>query len=131
MIEETTGRLDFGALRDAIERRDPDALLGFYAEEEELRIVHEALPDGKAFELKGREQIERYLRTICDQEMDCSVEGGAVYGERGIAFVEACRYPDGGAVSVETMLEVAGGLIVGQTDVVGRAPSDGTEGGEG
>lgn len=42
--EETTGRLDFGALRFAIEDRDPDALLGFYAEDAELRVVEAGLP---------------------------------------------------------------------------------------
>ena len=58
MIEEMKGRLDFGALRDAIERKDPEALLGFYSEDAELRIVHEALPEGRPFELKGKAQKE-------------------------------------------------------------------------
>jgi hypothetical protein len=49
MIEQTKGRLDFGAMRDAIEHNEPDALLGFYSEDAELRIVHEALPEGRAF----------------------------------------------------------------------------------
>ena len=129
MIEETKGRLDFGAVRDAIERKDPDALLGFYYEDAELRIVHEALPESKAFELKGRGQIERYLRAVCDQDVTCAVRGEAVFGERSVAFVEACRYGDGSAISVETVLEVAGGRIVCQIDVVARASQD--EGSEG
>jgi hypothetical protein len=131
MIEETKGRLDFGAMRDAIERKDPDTLLGFYSEDAELRIVHEALSDGRAFELKGRAQIERYLRAVCDQEVACAVRGEAVFGERSVAFVEACSYPNGTPISISTTLEVEEGLILRQIDVVERArPDDGSEGSE-
>jgi len=124
MIEEKTARLDFGAIRDAIERKDPDALLGFYAEDAELRIVHEALPEGRAFELKGRGQIERYLRAVCDQDVACAVRGEAVYGDRSVAFVEACSYPNGRSISISTTLEVRAGLISRQIDVVRRAHQD-------
>jgi hypothetical protein len=129
MIEQNAGGgLDFLALKDAIEGKDPDAMLAFYAENAELRIVNAALPEGSAFELRGRSQIERYLGAVCEQEVERSVEGGAVYGERGVVFVEACRYPDGGAVSVETVLEVTGGLIVRQVDVVSKQAKDTRQG---
>ena len=120
--------MDYGALRDALEGKDPDALLGFYSEEAELRIVNAALPDGVAFELKGRAQIERYLRAVCEQEMVCLLVGGeAVYGEEEglVSFSSTCEYPDGSRISVRTTLEIAGSLIAGQTDVVGHAPSEG------
>lgn len=127
MIErETAGRLDFPALREAIERKDPEALLGFYAEDAELRIENASLPDGKAFELRGRAQIERYLGAVCDQEVGRAVRGEAVYGERSVAFVETCRYSDGAPVFVTTTLEVEGGLIRRQIDVVER-PDDESE----
>jgi len=123
--EEATKGLDFGALRLAIEARDPDALTGFYAEDAHLRIVHAALLDGPAFELRGRAQIERYLRAICDQQMTCSVEDGAVVGQDGtIEFRELCSYPNGTPISVKTTLEVEGGLITRQTDLVERADRD-------
>ena len=128
MIEETTRRLDFGAMRDAIERKDPEDLLAYYAEDAELRIVHDALPEGRAFELKGKGQIERYLRAVCDQDVTCAVRGEAVYGERSVAFVEACSYPNGAPISISTTLEVRGGLISRQMDVVQSAGQD--EGGK-
>jgi len=124
MIEETKGTLDFCALRDAIEQRDADALLGFYVENAELRVVYATLPDGPAFELSGRAQIERYLGAVCEQEIFCLVEGGAVFGEGTVRFREICFYPDGAPISVRTTLELAGGLIARQTDVVERARSD-------
>jgi hypothetical protein len=130
VIEEETsaGRLDFGALREAIEGKDPDLLLGFYAEDSELRIVNAALPDGVAFELRGRGQIERYLRAVCDQQMSCLLEGEAVFGEGSIAFCEVCAYPDGTRVVVRTTLEIADGLIVRQVDVARSARGgDGSE----
>lgn len=125
MIEETTGRLDFGAMSDAIEGCDPDALLGFYSEDAELRIINAALPESVAFELKGRSQIERYLRAVCDQEMICGVEDEVVIGEGSVEFVEVCTYPNGTLISVRTTLEVREGRILRQLDVV-EQPSDDT-----
>ena len=125
MIEEgTAGTLDFGVLRAAIERRDPDALLGFYTEDAELRIRHAFLPDGLAFELRGRTQIERYLHAVCDQQMTCAVVGEAVFGEGSVEFVEVCGYPDGTRISVSTTLELTGGRISRQLDVVERGSED-------
>ena len=129
MIEEgITGRLDFRVLRSAIERRDPDALLGFYTEDTGLRIEHASLPDGLAFELRGRAQIERYLRAVCDQQMTCAVVGEPVFGEGSVEFREVCEYPDGARISVSTRLEIVGGRISRQLDVVERDhPDDGSE----
>jgi ketosteroid isomerase-like protein len=121
MIEETTGTLDFGAMREAIEGRDPDALLGFYSEDAELRIVTSTDPDGPAFELRGRAQIERYLRAVCDQEMTCGVEDEVVIGEGSVEFVEVCTYPNGTLISVGMTLEVREGRILRQLDVVEHA----------
>lgn len=124
MIEGRARRLEFGALRDAIERGDAEGLTGFYAEDAELRVVHAALPEGQAFELEGRARIGRYLKAVCDQEITCSVENGAVVGEGSIEFFQTCEYPKGPPTSVWTTLEVSRGLIVRQTDVVERASSD-------
>jgi SnoaL-like domain len=131
MIEETTGRLDFGALRDAIEGRDPDTLLGFYSEDAEIRIVTSTDQDGPAFELRGRAQIERYLRAVCDQEMTCGVEDEVVIGEGSVEFVEVCTYPNGTKISVRTTLEVRQGTILRQFEVVHSTPSDATSRGGG
>ncbi len=125
MIEEgTAGTLDFGVLRDAIERRDPDVLLGFYEEDAELRIEHASLHDGLAFELRGRAHIERYLRAVCDQQMTCAVVGEPVFGEGSVEFVEVCGYPDGARISVRTTLELRKGRISRQLDVVERGLED-------
>ena len=126
MIEETTAGLDFGALRDAIEGRDADALLGFYSEDAELRIVNADDQDGPAFELRGRAQIERYLRTLCDQQMTCGVEDEVLIGEGSVEFVEVCTYPNGTLISVGMTLEVREGRILRQLEVVHSTRSDDT-----
>jgi SnoaL-like domain len=116
--EEATGVLDFDALRHAIEGADPDALLGFYSEDAGLRIVHASLPDGAAFELKGRSQIERYLHAVCDQQVERHLEGEAVREGDRISFTEECEYPEGSRIRVKTILEIEEGLIQHQLDVV-------------
>jgi hypothetical protein len=123
--EETTARPDFGALRHAIEGRDAEALIGFYAEDAELRVLNGDVPGDLAFELKGRTEIERYLRAVCDQQMSCLLEDEVVFSEGSIEFREVCSYPDGARVLVRTTLELDGeGKIRRQIDVARSARRD-------
>jgi hypothetical protein len=109
--------LDFGALRQAIEQCDPDLILGFYAEEAILSIVNVNAQRSFPFELRGKAEIAKHLRAAFGQESSHRVEGEVV-GEDRITFREACKYPDGGRVLVETTLEVRDGKILRQEDVV-------------
>ena len=109
--------LDFGALRHAIERCDPDLILGFYSEEANLSIVNADVPQASAFELSGKAEIAKHLRAAFGQETSHRVEG-EVLGDDRVTFREACEYPDGGRVLVQTTLEVRDGKILRQEDVV-------------
>jgi hypothetical protein len=111
------GGLDFEALRHAIERCDPDLILGFYSEEANLSIVNAQAQRSTPFELCGKAEIAKHLRAAFGQQASHRVEGEVV-GEDRITFREACKYPDGGRVVVETTLEVRDGKIVRQEDVV-------------
>ena len=111
-------RLDFGALRHAIERSDPDLMLRFYAEDARLSIVNVHTPDASPFELRGKEEIARHLRAAFGKEASHRVERDAAVGEDRVTFREACEYSDGGRVVVETTLEVRDGKVVRQVDVV-------------
>ena len=122
--EETTARPDFGALRHAIEVRDAEALIGFYAEDAELRVLNGDAPGGPAFEQRGRSQIERYLRAVCEQEMTCLLQGEPAFGRGSVSFGSTCEYPGGTRVSVTTTLELDGeGKILRHTDVARKAPA--------
>jgi hypothetical protein len=112
-------RLDFEALRLGIERCDPDFVLGFYDEDAELSIVHAGSPQGTPFELRGKAEIAKHLRAIFGQGTSHRVERRVV-GEERVTFREVCEYPDGSRIVVETTLEVRGGEIVRQVDVVAR-----------
>src|SRR5215212_3942727 len=93
--------LDFEALSHAIERCDLDLMLGFYAEDAELSIVNAGTPQGSPFELRGKAEIAKYLRAVFGQKTSHRVEREVV-GEDRVTFREACEYPDGGRVVVET-----------------------------
>ena len=112
------GRLDFEALRHAIERPDPDLMLDFYAEDARLSIVNVHTPHAPPFELCGKGEIAKHLRAAFGQEASHRVERDAAVGEDRVTFREACEYSDGARVWVETTLEVRDGKITLQVDVV-------------
>jgi SnoaL-like protein len=112
--------LDFEALRLRIERCDPDPMLGFYADDAELIIVDADSPRTPPFELHGRSEVAKHLRAVYGQRASHRVERASV-AEGRVTFREACEYPDGSRVLVETTLEVRDGKIVRQVDAVARA----------
>jgi predicted RNA-binding Zn ribbon-like protein len=114
---KTANGLDFEALRHAIERGDPDLILGFYAEDAELSIVNAGAQQSSPFELRGKAEIAKHLRAVFGQGASHRVEREEVVGEDQVAFREACEYPDGGRVVVATTLELRDGKIVRQVDV--------------
>jgi hypothetical protein len=114
--DETT--LDWETLRLGIERCDTDLLIDFYAEDARLSIVNAAAPHASPFELRGKAEIVKHLRVVFGPETSHRVEREAASDGDRTTFWEACDYPDGGRVRVETTLEVHDGKIVRQVDVV-------------
>ena len=116
---KTDGRLDFEALRIGIERRDPDLVLGFYAEGAKLSIANAEVSNVPPFELRGKAEIAKHLQVVYAQKASHRVDREVVDEVRA-TFRERCEYPDGGRVVVETTLEVRDGKIVRQVDMVAR-----------
>ena len=116
MTTHTMGELDFEVLRRAIEGRDAETLVGFYADDAEVLTVNRNSTPSSPQVLRGKEQIGRYLRDVCGREMTHRVEY-EVLGEKRIAFQEACEYPDGVRVLGAETLEVRDGKIVRQVSV--------------
>ena len=114
---EDAGGLDFEALRLCIERCDPDGMLGFYADDVELRIFNAGTPQASPFELRGKAEIAKHLRAVYGQKASHHVER-VIVDEGRATFREACGYPDGSRVLVETTLEVSDGEIVRQADLL-------------
>lgn len=111
-----SGKLDFEALRRAIERSDADAMLRFYAEDVGVRVL-----DGGAvsFEVEGRAEVAKYLRAVHARPAIHRV-GNETMVEGRIHFEESCEYPDGSRTVVATSLEVRGDEVSRQVDEVVR-----------
>ena len=92
MATQPSSGLDFEALRRAIEERDADTLVGFYADDAEVLTVNRRTPPSSPEVLRGREQIAEYLRDVCSREMTHRVENEVV-GERRIAFQRPASTP--------------------------------------
>jgi hypothetical protein len=116
MATQAPGGLDFEALRRAIEGRDADTLVGFYAEEAEVRTVNKNATPSSPQVLRGKEEISEYLRDVCGREMTHRVENEVV-GEDRVSFNEACEYPDGTRVLGAQTLELRDGKVVRQVNV--------------
>jgi predicted RNA-binding Zn ribbon-like protein len=123
----TTNGLNFEALHLAIERCDPDQVLDFYAEDAELSIVNAQAQQGSHFELWGKAEIAKHLRATFAPETSHRVEREDIVGEDRVTFQEACEYPDGSRIVVETTLEVRDGKIFHQVDVVRGASRAGSK----
>ena len=111
-------RLDLETLYLGIESCDPDLLLGFYADDARLSIVNAVALHAFPFELRGKGEIAKHLRVAFGQKASHRIERDASVGGDRVTFREACEYPDGGRIVVETTLEVLDGKIVRQVDVV-------------
>ena len=116
MAAQISGTLDFEALRQAIEGRDADTLVGFYADDAKMRTVNRNTTPSSPHVLEGKEEISEYLRDVCGREMTHRVENEVV-GEGRISFMEACEYPDGTRVLGAQTLDVRDGKIVQQVNV--------------
>jgi ketosteroid isomerase-like protein len=116
MATQAPGGLDFETLRRAIEERDAETLVGFYAEDAQVHTVNRNTTPSSPQVHSGKEEIAEYLRDVCSREMTHRIENEVV-GEGRIAFQEACEYPDGTRVLGAETLEVRDGKIVRQVNV--------------
>ena len=116
MATKAPGGLDFETLRRAIEERDAETLIGFYADDAEVHTVNKNATPSSPQVLRGKEEISDFLRDVCGRDMTHHVQN-EVIGDGRIAFFEACEYPDGTRVLGAETLELHGGKIVRQVNV--------------
>jgi ketosteroid isomerase-like protein len=114
MPTQTT--FDFPALRRGLEERDADVQLALYDEQAEVRLVDSVNPPRAPQLLRGRDEIRAWLQDMCSRDMTHEVRTPVVADDT-VAFMEACRYPDGTNVLCASVLELAGGRIVRQVVV--------------
>jgi ketosteroid isomerase-like protein len=111
---KSTTTIDMPTLRAAIEQGDEASLVALYADDATLTIVDHDRPPSKPTVLTGTPAIAEYYHDVCGRAMTHNVEQ-AIVGDDGIAFTEACRYPDGMSVLSSNLLEVRNGKIARHT----------------
>lgn len=116
MAIQAPGGFKIEDLRRAIEQRDLDLMLGFYADDAEIHTVDRNTPPSSPYKLRGKDEIAEYLRDVFGREMTHRVENEVV-GEDRLAFTEACEYPDGTRVLAAETCELRDGKIVRQISV--------------
>lgn len=104
---------DLSRLRRALEESDSQTQLEMYAPEATVIIADRLSTPGSPRVLTGRDEIRAWIEATLSRDMTHAV-GHCVQDDRGAAFTEACRYPDGTNVLCGTVLELSDGLIVDQ-----------------
>jgi hypothetical protein len=116
MTTTTTAVPDIAGLSRAIETRDAEGILSWYAPDATLTILDRDHPPAGPQVLTGTEEIGRYYRDVCGRNMQHEVRD-AVVTPAGLAFTQHCRYPEGSAVICVTVATVRNGKIDSQTAV--------------
>jgi hypothetical protein len=116
MSTDVSSTFDLARFCAAAEGRDVQTQLSMYAPGAVVTIADRVNQPGSPQILRGRDEIEGWLRDICGREMTHHVRH-RVADAGGAAFSEACRYPDGTNVMCATVLRLADGQISDQTVV--------------
>jgi hypothetical protein len=103
-------------LKQAVENREAQTLIGFYADNATMQIIDRDHPPSKPMKLVGKTEIARYYEDVCGRAMTHRVDS-AVGDANHLAFTQACAYPDGARVFCTAMLDLADGKIVRQVSV--------------
>ena len=112
----TTQTFDLSTFKQAIEERDASAQLAMYAEDAEVTLVDRLARPSAPRVLHGREEIRTWIEDVCGRDMTHRIER-TVQDDRGVAYTEACRYPDGKGVLCAAVLEIDDGLVSRQVGV--------------
>jgi ketosteroid isomerase-like protein len=65
MTEQMAPSLDFEAMRRAIEGSDYEALVSFYVDDAELRMVNKNSTPSSPMVLRSKEEISEMVRDMC------------------------------------------------------------------
>ena len=104
-------------------RADLDLQIAAYADHAELRVINPDNPPRLPRTLKGKSQIEAWIRGEPAQRIVVQVSNLVEAGER-IAFTEVRRYSDGGHEIAVSTADLADGLITRQLTVLVWDPWD-------
>jgi ketosteroid isomerase-like protein len=110
------GTLDLAAFAAAIENRDADALLAWYAPDATMTLLDRDHPPATPTVLEGLAAVDSYLRDVCARNIEHRVSDVVATAD-GLAFVQHCRYPEGNGVVCTSVAVLRSGRIQSQTSV--------------
>jgi hypothetical protein len=108
--------VDLAELSAAIERRDADGILRWYAEDATLTVLDRDHAPATPASYHGLDAIGEYYRDICGRNIAHRVSD-AVVTATGLGYRQDCRYPDGTGVVCVTVAALQDGRIQRQTAV--------------
>ncbi len=112
----TATAFDLDAFTRAIEQRDASTQLAMYAEDAEVTLADSTNQPRSPRVLHNKGEIQAWVEEVCARDMTHDVRQ-TVRDDRGVAFTEACRYPDGTNVLCASLIEIKNGLIASQIGV--------------
>jgi len=110
-VATTTAHATFHVLREAIEGRDADAILGLIADNAVMVNYDKRNPPSVPARLEGKAAIDPVFRDVYGRDMTHEIRD-EVIGEDRISFNEWCEYPDGLRVIASNVLDIREGKIV-------------------
>ena len=112
---------DLDAFRQAYEEWDIERLLDMYADEVEIVQIDRDNPPSAPRVRHGKEVLRGMFEHCAGAGVRAIVEN-TVAGEERAAATVTCEFPGGRRVTANSILELEGGLIVREREVVAGDP---------
>jgi SnoaL-like domain len=112
----TVTQFNFDRFTRAAEERDASTQLSMYGPDAIVTIADKISQPGSPRVLRTRDEIKAWLDDTYSRDMTHAVQH-RVKDDAGVAYTQACRYPDGTNVLCATVIELDAGQITGQTIV--------------
>jgi ketosteroid isomerase-like protein len=121
MTVKTSTSFDLDTLRRGYEEWDLEALLGLYADEVELIQIDRDHPPSSPRAREGSEVLRGMFEHCAAAGVTATVEN-AIADEHRAAATVTCEFPGGRKVVANSIMDLEGGRIVRELDVVSGDP---------
>jgi hypothetical protein len=113
-MSTATRAFDLERFTRAAEERDAATQLSMYGPDAKVTIANKVNQPGAPRLLRTHDEIKGWLEDMYARDMTHKVQH-QVKDQTGVAYTQACRYPDGTNVLCATVIALDGGFIVDQT----------------
>ncbi len=116
MSTDTTTQFTLATFVRALEQRDVETQLAAFADDAEVTLADRITQPGSPRVLHGKGEIRAWIEDVCSRDMTHHVTSSLATAD-GAAFIESCRYAEGGNVLCAAVLELHEGRIARLTGV--------------